>query len=82
MAMKHARFRGNRRTGTFSRPLLANRVELPWQNGKHPVTGLYKPCVAVCDWLQEIDQAAIVSIGGVVPSVVLANILSKLPKPE
>jgi mRNA-degrading endonuclease toxin of MazEF toxin-antitoxin module len=66
-------------TSTFSKPLPANRIVLPWKPGRHPVTGLYKECVAVCDWLVEIDQAAVVSIGGVCPPGTLAAILAALP---
>ena len=66
-------------TGTFSKPLPTNRIELPWKNGKHPVTGLYKPCVAVCDWIVKLDQSDIVSIGGIVPDSLLAAILSMAP---
>ncbi|MEX2288310.1 MAG: type II toxin-antitoxin system PemK/MazF family toxin [Planctomycetaceae bacterium] len=65
--------------GTFSKPLPENHVPLPWQRGGHPVTGLYKECIAVCDWLVEIKPDAIVSIGGVCPPHVLRKILSKLP---
>ena len=66
-------------TGTFSNPLPDNRVELPWQAGGHPATGLYKRCVAVCDWLAELNVADVVSVGCVVPPAVLNRILDKLP---
>ena len=67
-------------TSTFSNPLPANRVELPWSPGRHPVTGLYKRCVAVCDWLIEIDQASIIDVGGTIPRSTLDLIIRKLPK--
>lgn len=66
-------------TGTFSRPLAANRIEIPWHRGRHPITGLYKPCVAVCDWLIEFEVTAVEGHGGVVPRDVLRKILSMLP---
>lgn len=66
-------------TSSFSRPLPQNQVALPWQHGKHPQTGLYKECIAVCDWLVEIDQSQIVELVGVCPSSTLSAILSKLP---
>ncbi|WP_145204075.1 type II toxin-antitoxin system PemK/MazF family toxin [Thalassoglobus polymorphus] len=66
-------------TGTFSKPLPPNRVPLPWQsNPPHPKTGLYKECVAVCDWVHAIEKADIVSIGGVCPQSVLDAILANL----
>lgn len=67
-------------TGTFSNPLPANRIPLPWQNGGHPVTRLYKQCVAACDWLIEFEQSAIVSVGGICPPSVLDAILRNIPR--
>jgi len=66
--------------GTFSKPLPSNRVPLPWQRGGHPITGLYKECVAVCDWLLEIEQSDVDGIGGICPPQQLAQILANLPK--
>jgi mRNA-degrading endonuclease toxin of MazEF toxin-antitoxin module len=66
-------------TSTFSKPLPQNQIELPWQHGGHPVTGLKKRCVAVCDWLIEVDQSAIEAIGGVAPPLVLTAILAQIP---
>ena len=67
-------------TGTFSKPHPQNRIELPWKRPKHPVTGLYKRCVAVCDWLVEIDHRQIKGVGGVVPPHILAQILAEIPR--
>ena len=66
--------------GTFSKPLPENCVPLPWQHGKHPVTGLYKECVAVCDWVVEAKPSAVVAIAGVCPRHVLDKILDQLPR--
>jgi mRNA-degrading endonuclease toxin of MazEF toxin-antitoxin module len=66
-------------TSTFTKPLPVNLVPLPWQNGGHPVTRLYKPCVAVCDWVCVIPVSAIGAEGGVVPKPLLDQILLKLP---
>jgi mRNA-degrading endonuclease toxin of MazEF toxin-antitoxin module len=66
-------------TSTFNYPLPQNCVELPWQNRGHPVTGLNKRCVVVCDWLVEVDQSAIVGVSGIAPSGHLAAILAKVP---
>ena len=65
-------------TSTFTRPLPANRIELPWHTAGHPVTGLKRRCVAVCDWLITIDQTAIINIAGNVPNRVLNTILALL----
>lgn len=67
-------------TTKVGQPLPANRVPLPWQAGKHPITGLYKECVAVCDWLVEIDQSQIKDIAGVCPPDILSTILVQLPR--
>jgi mRNA-degrading endonuclease toxin of MazEF toxin-antitoxin module len=65
--------------GTFSKPLPPNRILLPWQHGKHPGTGLYKECVAVCDWILDVPLSAIVSVGGLCPRPTLKKILAQLP---
>lgn len=66
-------------TGTFSKPHPENQVPLPWHRNKHPVTGLFKECVVVCEWLFEVEQDQIDSIGGVCPPNVLAKILEQIP---
>jgi mRNA-degrading endonuclease toxin of MazEF toxin-antitoxin module len=68
--------------GTFSKPLPTNRIPLPWQRGKHPVTGLYKECVAVCDWLDVVEQSDVVAIAGICPTAVLSKILASIPRPR
>jgi mRNA-degrading endonuclease toxin of MazEF toxin-antitoxin module len=67
-------------TGMFDLPLSPNQVELPWHRNRHPLTGLTKRCVAVCDWLVEIDPSYIDRVGGLVPSAVLADILARIPR--
>lgn len=66
-------------TSTFTKPLPENQIELPWKAGGHPVTGLYKRCVAVCDWLAEVSHSDVDSIGGIVPPAVLRKILAQIP---
>ena len=66
-------------TSKFSKPLPDNRIELPWKHGKHPVTGLYMRCVAVCDWLAEIAHEDVEGIAGIVPPRLLAKILEAIP---
>jgi mRNA-degrading endonuclease toxin of MazEF toxin-antitoxin module len=34
-------------------------VKLPWDRRGHPRTGLTTNCVAVCDWIEEIDEGRI-----------------------
>jgi mRNA-degrading endonuclease toxin of MazEF toxin-antitoxin module len=65
--------------GTFSQPLPANRIALPWRKGRHPITGLYKKCIAVCDWIVAVDKSAIVSVGGVCPHEIMSRILNQIP---
>ena len=61
-------------TSRFSKPLREDQVELPWSHRKHPVTGLNKPCIAVCDWLVPVQQTQILKIGGIVPNHILEKI--------
>lgn len=67
-------------TSTFSRPLPDNQVELPWHRDKHPRTGLYKSCVAICDWLAEVRHDQVQDVAGIVPPRVLSRILEKIPR--
>ncbi len=67
-------------SSTFNEPLPVNQVALPWHPQKHPVTGLRKKCVVMCDWIAEIDSAQILEIGGVCPPAILFQILAQLPK--
>jgi hypothetical protein len=62
-------------TGTFSYPLASALVELPSSPSGHATTGLYKRCVAVCDWLLAIQVSDVISTGGVVPEHILRRIL-------
>lgn len=66
-------------TTTFSKPLPANTVALPWHASKHPVTGLKKECVAVCDWIVEIQPSHIQTVVGRCPVAILTEILRRLP---
>lgn len=68
-------------TGSYTRPLPANCVELPWHADRHRVTGLYKRCVVVCDWLVEVDPSMIEDVAGITPPSVLHRILAQLPDP-
>jgi mRNA-degrading endonuclease toxin of MazEF toxin-antitoxin module len=67
-------------TSSFTKPLPDNVVELPWHRGRHPVTGLYVPCVVICDWLTEVSVSDIVNVGGRVPGAHLARILARVPE--
>ncbi len=67
-------------SSSFSEPLPANQVVLPWHPQKHPVTGLRKKCVVICEWITEIDPTQILEIGGVCPPTHLFLILAQLPK--
>lgn len=66
-------------TTQVEKPLPNNRIPLPWHRSGHPVTKLKTECVAVCDWLAEIDQSSIEAVGGVCPQNVLIQILAMIP---
>lgn len=68
-------------TSTFTTPLPDELVHLPWKRGGHPVTGLKKPCVAVCNWVVRFQVSDIQDTAGIVPPNVLRVILAKLPRP-
>jgi hypothetical protein len=64
-------------TSRFDLPVPANKVRLPWQSGRHPVTKLYKPCVAVCDWLVEFTPEQVRGAGGVLPTHLMNEIVRR-----
>jgi mRNA-degrading endonuclease toxin of MazEF toxin-antitoxin module len=66
-------------TGTFPKPLTGEYVELPWHRDKKvSKTGLTKPCVAKCDWVEAITEADIAEYRGRVPSTTMQLILEKV----
>jgi mRNA-degrading endonuclease toxin of MazEF toxin-antitoxin module len=67
-------------TSRFSLPLPEHKVELPWSPGRHPQTGLYLRCVAVCDWLLKIAIDDVISVGGTVPPAELQEILAQVSR--
>jgi len=64
----------------FDRPLPDNKIELPWHRDRHPVTGLRRRCVAVCDWLVEIRPSAIEDVAGTVPPAKMRQIISRVKR--
>jgi mRNA-degrading endonuclease toxin of MazEF toxin-antitoxin module len=50
-------------------------VELPWQNGGHPRTGLDKRCEAVCTWLATVTVADVEREIGSAPADRMLKIL-------
>jgi mRNA-degrading endonuclease toxin of MazEF toxin-antitoxin module len=57
-------------------PLPVNQVELPWHNSRHPVTGLNKPSVAICDWFETFTRDEIQNICGRAPAKKMFEIMS------
>jgi hypothetical protein len=62
-------------TSRFFEPLPSHKIKLPWMRGGHPTTGLYMPCIVVCNWLLEISQSQVRSVGGIVPPSIMEAIL-------
>ena len=65
-------------TGTFPTKLPDDCVLLPYHAQGHPRTGLKKRCVAMCGWLFEIEETAIIKYIGRVPDRQLQAILKIL----
>ena len=53
-------------------------VELPWHAQGHPRTGLFKRCIARCDWLLTLAESDVLKVGGIVPDPELRRILVNL----
>jgi len=64
-------------TGTLLPPLGPEFVELPWQNPRHPKTGLTKRCAVVCSWIAVVDPAAVIRVSGRVPGRHLITVAEK-----
>ncbi len=58
------------------------QVELPWQRGGHPRTGLKERCAAVCTWLEKVSVAKIKETAGVVPGRQLLDVLQRIKSLE
>lgn len=67
---------------TFPSPLPQDHVLLPYSNDRRrpALTRLTSKSAAVCSWVEEIprDQIDANDVGGIVPPVLLAEILAKL----
>ena len=58
-----------------------DHVLLPWQQPRHPVTGLNKRNAAICTWVAEIEDGRILRKLGTVPGRQLhaiATVLNRL----
>lgn len=55
-------------TGTFDRPIPRLCIEMPWKDGGHPVTGLFKECIMVCSWIVQIDVSNVMFKMGTTPT--------------
>jgi mRNA-degrading endonuclease toxin of MazEF toxin-antitoxin module len=58
------------------------QVELPWERGGHPRTGLKERCAAVCTWLAKVAVTDIQGTAGVVTGRQLLDILTRIKPPE
>jgi mRNA-degrading endonuclease toxin of MazEF toxin-antitoxin module len=67
-------------TSRLKDPLSPDHVELPWQRGGHPRTGLKKRCAALCAWLIVIRPSDITEYAGVVPESKMRAILERIPR--
>ena len=65
-------------TAFYDDPRPPQYVVLPWQREGRVMTGLNKPCVAVCDWITEFLQDDIDRVSGSVPTEILLTILSNV----
>ena len=65
-------------TSRVPEPWPTDHVLLPWHAQGHPRTGLNRKCAAVSTWVARIRHTDIRDIAGVVPGVVVLEILSKV----
>lgn len=67
-------------TTTFDTPLSENQVRIPSHPNRNPITGLSKPCVAVCTWARMVEQGDITRRQGRVTPRALARIVEFINK--
>jgi hypothetical protein len=65
-------------TGSFSDPVAADEVPLPWDSRGNSRTNLVKPCVAKCSWMCELKPFDVLEVRGHVPTAQLQMILARL----
>lgn len=65
-------------TSRLARPLPRDHVRLPWHHQGYLRTGLNRPCAAVCSWVVQIGETDIKALAGMVPTPLMAKILTKL----
>lgn len=63
-------------TSSVPDPIPESAVEIPWHSEGHPVTGLFKRCIANCAWVPNIKTHDIERVGGIVPTKQLRQILA------
>jgi len=63
----------------FKLPLKLTEILLPWaQHGRSVSSGLWEPCVAVLDWICQVEQADVKRIVGLLPDVAMRAIQKRL----
>lgn len=68
-------------TGEFDEPLPPEQVQMRWRRDGHPITGLYKECVALTTWFDpSFDLSRILKRAGYCPDQQFAQILLMLQK--
>ncbi len=63
---------------TFSEPLSADQIELPFETRGRCSTGLARRSVAVCSWLTTLNVADLGEVRGYVPPPILLKILGRV----
>lgn len=61
-------------TTKFRRPLETGQLLMPWSADGHKETGLWRECIAQCDWIWSIDYSTIVKRLGFTPPTILEQI--------
>jgi len=72
-------------TTRLANPLPKDHVLLPWDRQGKARSGLRRKCAAVVTWLAELPVSAVQQVVGILPPVVMAELLAKihtLPAPS
>ena len=67
-------------TGEMDDPLPPEQVAMRWAAEGHQLTGLHKPCVAVCSWYERVSVSRLLDRMGTCPPYTTGAILLQLGK--
>ena len=63
---------------SFGHPLPGHWIEIPYQDGGHPITGLREPSVLKCNWVVRLHLNAVSRVIGKMPTDILERAVDRV----